>query len=102
QSPPTVNPEEASTISYDSEVGKLVGKLPRSSPVSVDVFDVSVLRRKRNIHVRESAYSSQIEWSPFAGGGKFEETYANLTSRLRVIQDCSFSHRRVDMRNLKA
>ncbi len=36
------------------------GNFPRSSPVSVDVFDVSVLRRKRNIQVRESAYSTRL------------------------------------------
>jgi hypothetical protein len=36
------------------------GNFPRSSPVSVDVFDVSGLRRKRNIQVRESAYSTRL------------------------------------------
>ena len=33
------------------------GNFPRSSPVSPDVFDVSLLRRKANIQVRESALS---------------------------------------------
>jgi hypothetical protein len=41
--------------------GKISGETsPRSSPVSAYVSDVSLMRRKRNIQVRESAYSTRF------------------------------------------
>ena len=52
------------------------GNFPRSSPVSVDVFDVSLLRRKRNIQVRESAYSTRL--FPRQQGTADEESVALL------------------------
>ena len=39
-------------------MGKRVGELPRSSPVSADVFDASLLWQMPKIQVRQSAYST--------------------------------------------